>query len=319
MKSFIAALRVLVLPFGATTGRRIVLDGVNGVIQFYDTNNVLRMELGRLADTVELYSGLTGEDEPAELASFGLDAAQAFRQAALRLRSPQFAAPNDNNSSIELYSEAADGTLPAKIELETDRFELSPKTIADGIEVALLGTLTASAKLFIGGGTTFPSVDIVDGVVVIESGGDITIGGESLPRGIVSTIFDDGANDAARAAGVNTNMAVTMTADATRLYKVHTKFQFNGSAAGIYAANLIEGGTVGANDGTLVDRFQRWSAAEMAAGSLTGHCQSAILYQPTAGAKTLRVENDAGSAGTMTQTGSANVRRQMWVEDIGAR
>lgn len=41
MKSFIAALRSLVLPFGATSGPRIVLDGVNGSIQVYDAANTL--------------------------------------------------------------------------------------------------------------------------------------------------------------------------------------------------------------------------------------------------------------------------------------
>lgn len=37
MKSFIAALRSLVLPFGATSGARIVIDGVNGRITVYDS------------------------------------------------------------------------------------------------------------------------------------------------------------------------------------------------------------------------------------------------------------------------------------------
>lgn len=45
MKSFIAALRTLVLPFGATTGRRIVLDGVNGRIQIFNAANALVMEI----------------------------------------------------------------------------------------------------------------------------------------------------------------------------------------------------------------------------------------------------------------------------------
>jgi hypothetical protein len=40
VKSFIAALRSLVLPFGATTGPRIVLDGVNGRIVVYNAANV---------------------------------------------------------------------------------------------------------------------------------------------------------------------------------------------------------------------------------------------------------------------------------------
>jgi hypothetical protein len=45
MRSFIAALRSLVLPFGATTGRRIVLDGTLGTITIYDTNGNKLMSL----------------------------------------------------------------------------------------------------------------------------------------------------------------------------------------------------------------------------------------------------------------------------------
>jgi hypothetical protein len=41
MKSFIAALRSLVLPFGSTTGARIILDGVNGRIYVYNSTNDL--------------------------------------------------------------------------------------------------------------------------------------------------------------------------------------------------------------------------------------------------------------------------------------
>jgi hypothetical protein len=45
MRSFIAALRSLVLPYGTTSGQRIVLDGVNGRIDIYDVNNDLLMRL----------------------------------------------------------------------------------------------------------------------------------------------------------------------------------------------------------------------------------------------------------------------------------
>ena len=41
MRSLIAALRNLTLPFGATTGQRIVLDADQGVILVYDVNNDL--------------------------------------------------------------------------------------------------------------------------------------------------------------------------------------------------------------------------------------------------------------------------------------
>jgi hypothetical protein len=45
VKSAIASLRSLTLPFGATSGARIVLDGVNGEIRIYDNNNDLLMQL----------------------------------------------------------------------------------------------------------------------------------------------------------------------------------------------------------------------------------------------------------------------------------
>lgn len=46
MKSLIAGLRRLVLPFGATTGTRIEIDGVAGDIKFYDMNDNLVGFLG---------------------------------------------------------------------------------------------------------------------------------------------------------------------------------------------------------------------------------------------------------------------------------
>lgn len=41
MKSALAALRTLVLPYGATTGARIELDGVNGEIRIFDSGGLL--------------------------------------------------------------------------------------------------------------------------------------------------------------------------------------------------------------------------------------------------------------------------------------
>lgn len=50
MKSFWAALRSIVLPWGATSGRRIVLDAVNGLIAIYDSNDQLVAQI----DTVKI-------------------------------------------------------------------------------------------------------------------------------------------------------------------------------------------------------------------------------------------------------------------------
>ena len=55
MKSFIAALRNLVLPFGRTSGQRIILDGDNGTIKVYNASNVLIAEISPTADVVKVY------------------------------------------------------------------------------------------------------------------------------------------------------------------------------------------------------------------------------------------------------------------------
>ncbi len=52
MKSGLAAIRTLVLPYGATHGPYIILDGVNGVVLVYDEND----------DLIGALSGTTGAD-----------------------------------------------------------------------------------------------------------------------------------------------------------------------------------------------------------------------------------------------------------------
>lgn len=128
-------------------------------------------------------------------------------------------------------------------------------------------------------------------------------------------------SDSARAAGVNTDMVLTFTADATRLYKVFFKSQFGvGTASATYALNLSEGGTAGGNDGTAVDRLVRINASE--SGTTTLSRAAAILYQPASGSKTIRVRSDSGSGGTITLSadgGAAIGSRDFWIEDIGLR
>lgn len=58
MKSFIAALRNLVLPWGRTTGPRIVLNGDTGQIQVYDASNDLVIEIS--ADPSQIVAGPAG-------------------------------------------------------------------------------------------------------------------------------------------------------------------------------------------------------------------------------------------------------------------
>jgi hypothetical protein len=277
VKDDIANLLDLVLPYGATSGRRIVLDGTAGLIDIYDTAGALRAELGPV-DGFRLFSA-----DPSELTGGHLKAvvlgAGATRRLALVEDSPQFSGllfP-----TLLLASQSFDGTIPTEIDLSADL-------------VAITG---------------------------LAGNADLQLNSKSLPRGIVGTPAISIANDAARAAGVNTDLAVTFTADATRLYRVHLKSQLNiGTVAVTMALDLSEGGTVGVNDGTAVDRLMRWNASETATATLL--VNASVLYRPAAGAVTIRVRNDSGSGGTVTLTGSAGAgvgSRCFWVEDIGAR
>ncbi len=143
---------------------------------------------------------------------------------------------------------------------------------------------------------------------------------QSIGRGVLTGGYQRlTANDVARAAGVNTDMALTVTVDNTRLYRVHLKSAFNLGTVGVtYAIDLSEAGTVGTNNGTIIDRWQRWNASESATNVL--HVDSALLYAPaTSGVKTLRVRNDGGSGGTIQLAGAVGIERQFWIEDIGAQ
>jgi hypothetical protein len=44
MRSFLAALRSLVLPYGATSGPRIILDGIKGLIQVINSGGIIQLD-----------------------------------------------------------------------------------------------------------------------------------------------------------------------------------------------------------------------------------------------------------------------------------
>lgn len=64
MRSIIAALRTLVLPYGQTSGQRIVLDGVNGKIQIYDGSNRLVSEIDATGIEITGSNGTSIEMDP---------------------------------------------------------------------------------------------------------------------------------------------------------------------------------------------------------------------------------------------------------------
>lgn len=103
VKSTIASLRALTLPFGATTGERIVLDGVTGKIQIYDDNNILVLELSPDLFNNGTWPGMLIYDESGNWRI---------------LISPPGSPPNDF-AAILLSSAAADETNPALVSIDT--------------------------------------------------------------------------------------------------------------------------------------------------------------------------------------------------------
>src|SRR6266498_1495031 len=174
MRSIMAALRSLVLPYGATSGQRIVLDGTTGLILIYDLNNKLRIRIGPVAPGVELLSGDASESIAALLQALPTDDIAPGRQLDLVLASPTFA--GRAQATLGLLSESFDGTAQPIINMAAN---------------------------------------------------DLILNGVSMGRGSVVPPFDAPTNDATSAAGVNTDMTLTFTADATRLYEVTLKSRFD--------------------------------------------------------------------------------------------
>lgn len=132
MRSFIAALRSLVLPYGATTGARIVLDGVTGAISIYDSAGNLQLTLtpddgltiyddtgayriilgtilNAVYSTMIMSSGAANETSDALISLYDTNA-----------RNRMVIAPGERNSkgSIEWTIASADGsnTLPSMLQ-----------------------------------------------------------------------------------------------------------------------------------------------------------------------------------------------------------
>jgi hypothetical protein len=120
--AFAAFLRGFVLPFGVTSGRRIFFDGTNGVIQFYDDTDALRIQIGgagTFADSIAFSTGDVEEDFQALLNSFVVGAG-ANRGFGLQLTSPGVNVIGADESSIELYSPRIDSSGDAFIRLNTN-------------------------------------------------------------------------------------------------------------------------------------------------------------------------------------------------------
>ncbi len=215
MRSVLAALRTLVLPYGQTSGQRIVLDGTTGRISVYDPSGVeiialfphqlsifdtSHREIIRLDDVglavfntafqllarlsaagTEFFSTQAGESAQGRLDAFasGLPASPT-RRAGMLLRSP---AVNSNDiAEINLYSESFDATL---------RPEIHYGATSHFFEDAGLGNQA-----------------------------DVFVNGKSLPRGIVGRARITATPATFTAEADVAGLSVTWTAIPGRYYKI---------------------------------------------------------------------------------------------------
>lgn len=118
MRSIAAAFRSLVLPFGATTGTRIVIDGVNGDITIFDFNDAVRLQFGVGNPSSILFStGDTDEVVPGSVTAAGLSSG-GFLFHVLRMASPaDDTGTADEQAEVELRSRSEDGTQPPMVAL----------------------------------------------------------------------------------------------------------------------------------------------------------------------------------------------------------
>lgn len=124
--AFAAFLRGFVLPFGATTGRRIVFDGVNGIIQFYDSSGALRIQLGGTLNpaAIILSSGDSEEDATGfiETNVFG---AGGTRQARLNIVDPALLGSTLVPPRITFLGQSRDATVLPRMLLTSTEVEIS--------------------------------------------------------------------------------------------------------------------------------------------------------------------------------------------------
>lgn len=166
MKSLIAALRTLVLPWGRTSGRRIILDGVNGDIRIYDLLGDLRIRMGWEGnpDAIYLYppSAITTADEAhaGRLNSVFYGAAGTTRRVGLEVASPDVVTAARDRAFLEVVSESEDGTIPPRVDIYSDNnradVRLNARSLPRGWLTTLASTGASPALAAIGGVQTLP-------------------------------------------------------------------------------------------------------------------------------------------------------------------
>ena len=136
-----------------------------------------------------------------------------------------------------------------------------------------------------------------------------------LPWGVLANgRFTSTSPDSARAAGVDTDMTVTVALVTNRLYGAHLHTQVDyGTVTQPYALELE-------HDGTIIGRFFRWGSNETGGADDDVFCDAWVFF--TVGSDdasaTLTASNAAGSGGTIVCDAAAGNPRTLTVFDMGS-
>jgi hypothetical protein len=256
------------------TGRRIVLDGDLGEIRFYDSLDDLRLLLGWQGNPDAVYFFLP------DSALFPTGQAQAARI---------------STTTVNIGGASARGQIQV----------ISPDLVTAGRDRMFLDLTCEANDLSVPPRADFYSDNFR---------ADVRLNARSFPRGLLQNgrFLNTAADDVARAAGVNTDMTVTVAVIAGRAYEVTLNSHFTvGTAGANYGVDLWDGAAT-------VGRFERRNPADTPAGSLLHYAGNSVDYFPAVtGNVTLTVRNAAGSGGTITMQRSTPGYRSLTVKDAG--
>lgn len=284
-----AALRALVLPYGATTGRRLVLDGVNGEIDVYDASDNL---------VARIVSG--------EIDTF-----------------------NPNGSYVKVISAGGDGaeidieppavtglTFDPALLYCTDDGTAEHRPILALESPNIQGRLWSTLKL-IGQGVTdnTEQVSVFADLLTLAGSSelDLKLNGVSLGRGVKFT--------SARATSIGVGAQVMVNDPATnfvwragRCYKVSFYGRMGTNTAGALAIfKLLRGTTTAASVAIDCGGFKTGAAGDLLPVNI-----SALIANNTGANITQTVQPSLqSSVGTVTWDGGT-MPRAWTIEDIGA-
>jgi hypothetical protein len=158
-----AFLRGLVLPFGATSGTRIVLDGDAGTITVYNATDEIVFAFGAPFGSV-LRLG-TGDDDESGAEVGGIFAsifgAGAARQLQTQIASPRFSVAGRDQAFVTAQSESFDGTVNTRVNVGANILQVSA-TEGTNAELELESKTIGRGGLrqFTGTGNNGPHADL---------------------------------------------------------------------------------------------------------------------------------------------------------------